>query len=120
MKVGRKNNPIDLRQDGAPILSAAIRQFPDSNEGPGEHHGIVIITAQRRRDGGHSRPAPDCARTSVGSGMALPSNTKERAEQTVLFQGEPTEAFEWFKVDRKIGNVRNQSPSLIRPEGLDV
>ena len=33
----------------------------------------------------------------------------------VLLQGEPTEAFEWFKVDRAIGNVRNQGPDLIKP-----
>jgi putative SOS response-associated peptidase YedK len=29
-----------------------------------------------------------------------PSTLKERAEQMVLLQGEPAEAFEWFKVDR--------------------
>lgn len=40
---------------------------------------------------------------------------KERAEQMVLLQGEPTEAFEWFKVDRAIGNVRNQGSDLIKP-----
>lgn len=39
---------------------------------------------------------------------------KERAEQIVMLQGEPTEAFEWFKVDRAIGNVRNQSRELIK------
>ncbi|MCM8743197.1 hypothetical protein NFC82_19530, partial [Pseudomonas koreensis] len=27
----------------------------------------------------------------------------------------PTEAFEWFKVDRAIGNVRNQGSDLIKP-----
>ena len=32
----------------------------------------------------------------------------------VLLQGEPTEAFEWFKVEREIGNVRNQSQNLIK------
>jgi len=30
-------------------------------------------------------------------------------------QGEPTEAFEWFKVDRAVGNVRNQGSDLVRP-----
>ncbi|VVN47329.1 Putative SOS response-associated peptidase YedK [Pseudomonas fluorescens] len=44
-----------------------------------------------------------------------PATPKERAEQMVLLQGEPTEAFEWFKVDRAIGNVRNQGADLIRP-----
>jgi hypothetical protein len=42
---------------------------------------------------------------------------KERAEQMALLQGEPTEAFEWFKVDRAIGKVRNQGPELIEPVG---
>jgi putative SOS response-associated peptidase YedK len=44
-----------------------------------------------------------------------PATPKERAEQMVLLQGEPTEAFEWFKVDRAIGNVRNQGLDLIKP-----
>ena len=34
---------------------------------------------------------------------------------SVLLQGEPTEAFEWFKVDRAVGNVRNQGAELIEP-----
>jgi putative SOS response-associated peptidase YedK len=44
-----------------------------------------------------------------------PATPKERPEQMVMHQGEPTEAFEWLKVDRAIGNVRNQGPDLIRP-----
>jgi putative SOS response-associated peptidase YedK len=44
-----------------------------------------------------------------------PATPKERAEQMVLLLGEPTEEFEWFKVDRAIGNVRNQGPDLIKP-----
>jgi hypothetical protein len=31
----------------------------------------------------------------------------------VLLQGEPTEAFEWFRVDRRVGNTRNQGADLI-------
>ncbi|CRM59067.1 hypothetical protein [Pseudomonas sp. 24 E 1] len=34
----------------------------------------------------------------------------------VLHQGEPAEAFEWFKVSAAVGNVRNKDASLIRPE----
>jgi putative SOS response-associated peptidase YedK len=40
----------------------------------------------------------------------------QRAEQMALFQGEPTEAFEWFRVDRAIGNVRNQGSQVIEPK----
>lgn len=46
-----------------------------------------------------------------------PGTPKERAEQIVLLQDEPTDAFEWFKVNRAIGNVRNQGPDLIEPIG---
>lgn len=42
-----------------------------------------------------------------------PATPKDRAEQMALLQGEPTEAFEWFKVDPAIGNVRNHGPELI-------
>jgi hypothetical protein len=42
---------------------------------------------------------------------------KERAEEIVLYLGEPTEAFEWYPVDRAVGNVRNQGPELIEPIG---
>jgi len=44
-----------------------------------------------------------------------PATPNEHAEQMVLLQGEPTEAFEWFKVELAIGNVRNQGQTLIRP-----
>lgn len=44
-----------------------------------------------------------------------PATPKERAEQMALLQGEPTEAVEWFKVDRAVGNVRNQQRELIEP-----
>ena len=44
-----------------------------------------------------------------------PATPNERAEQMVLLQGEPAEAFEWFKIDRAVGNVRNQQSGLINP-----
>ena len=44
-----------------------------------------------------------------------PATPKERAEQMVLHQGEPAEAFEWFKVNTAVGNVRNKGPELIQP-----
>ena len=33
----------------------------------------------------------------------------------VLHQGEPAEAFEWFKVNTAVGNVRNKGAELIAP-----
>ena len=44
-----------------------------------------------------------------------PATPKERAEQMVLHQGEPSETFEWFKVSTAVGNVRNKNASLIEP-----
>ncbi|EJN32784.1 hypothetical protein PMI35_00970 [Pseudomonas sp. GM78] len=32
-----------------------------------------------------------------------------------MLNGESTGTFEWFKVDRAVGNVRNQGPDLIKP-----
>lgn len=54
--------------------------------------------------------APELAREWLD-----PATPKERAEQMVLHQGEPAEAFEWFKVDTAVGNVRNRGSELIVP-----
>jgi len=104
------------RRDGAPIFCASIGQLPDADEGPGEQDGFVIITADSAGgmvDIHDRRPVvlnPELAREWLD--LATP---KERAEQIVLHQGEPSEVFEWFKVDTAIGNVRNKGPELIRP-----
>lgn len=42
-----------------------------------------------------------------------PATPNERAEELGLHQGEPTNVFEWFKVDPAIGSVRNQGRTLI-------
>ncbi|MNQ77824.1 putative SOS response-associated peptidase YedK [compost metagenome] len=114
---GPKKQPYLIRRrDGAPILCAAIGQLPDSDEGPGEHDGFVIITADSAGgmvDIHDRRPvvlAPELAREWLD-----PATPKERAEQMVLLQGEPAEAFEWFKVGHAVGNSRNQGASLIDP-----
>jgi putative SOS response-associated peptidase YedK len=44
-----------------------------------------------------------------------PATPKERAEQMVLHLGEPAEVFEWFKVDKAVGNAKNQGADLIEP-----
>ncbi|WP_438268983.1 SOS response-associated peptidase family protein [Pseudomonas piscis] len=45
--------------------------------------------------------APDLAREWLD-----PAIPKERAEQTVPHQGEPADAFEWFRVNTAVGNVK--------------
>jgi putative SOS response-associated peptidase YedK len=104
------------RRDGAPVLCATIGQLPDADEGPGEHDGFVIITADSAggmvdiHDRRHVVLTPDLARDWLD-----PATPKERAEQMVLHQGEPAETFEWFKVSSAVGNVRAKEASLILP-----
>lgn len=70
---GPKNQPYPIRLlDSAPVLCAAIGQLPDSYEGPGEHDGFVIITADSAGDmvDIHDRRpvvlTPDLAQEMVG------------------------------------------------------
>ena len=114
---GPKKQPYLIRhRDRSPILCAAIGQYPNAEYEPGEHDGFVIITADSA--GGmvdiHDR-RPVALTPELAREWLDPATPKERAEQVVMYQGEPTEAFEWFKVDRAIGNVRNQGPELIKP-----
>jgi putative SOS response-associated peptidase YedK len=112
----KKQPYLIRRRDQAPVLCASIGQFPTGAREPSEHDGFVIITADSAGgmvDIHDRRPVvltPELAREWLD-----PATPKERAEQIALHQGEPAEAFEWFKVDRAIGNVRNQGPELIRP-----
>ena len=46
-----------------------------------------------------------------------PATPKERAEQMLQHQGEPSEVFEWFKVDTAVGNVRNKGHEPIEQIG---
>lgn len=80
---GPKKQPYLIRRrDGEPALCAAVGQLPDSNEGPGEHDGFVIITADSADGMGdiHDRRLvvlpPDLTREWLE-----PATPKERAEQ---------------------------------------
>lgn len=102
------------RQDGAPSYCAAIGQFPGAGNQPRSDDGFVIITADSvggMLDIHDRRPvvlSPELAREWLD-----PATPKERAEQMVLLQGETSENFEWYRVDKAVGNVRNQSCALI-------
>ncbi|UQS92548.1 SOS response-associated peptidase family protein [Pseudomonas chlororaphis subsp. piscium] len=106
------------RRDGQASLCAAIGHWPHSDEPPREHDGFVIITADSAGgmvDIHDRRPvalAPELAREWLD-----PATPKERAELMLMHQGEPSEAFEWFKVDRAAGNTKNQGAHLIDPIG---
>lgn len=115
---GPRKQPFHIQhRDGSPILCAAIGQFPDLDDEPGEQHGFVIITADSAGgmvDIHDRRPVvlpPELAREWID-----PATTPERAEQIVLHQGEPSESFRWYAVDPAVGNVRNQGPQLIEPQ----
>lgn len=119
---GSKKQPYLIRRrDRGAILCAAIGQYPNAEHGPSEDDGFVIITADS--EGGmvdvHDRRPVSLSAQLAGEWLD-PATPTERAEQMALLQGEPTEAFEWYQVDRAVGNVRNQGPHLIRPveEGL--
>ena len=78
-----KKQPYLIRtRDGAPALYAAIDQFPDADEGVGEHDGFVIITADSAGgmvDIHDRRPvvlSPELAREWLD-----PATPKERAVQ---------------------------------------
>ncbi|EMM6788253.1 TPA: DUF159 family protein [Pseudomonas aeruginosa] len=114
---GRKQ-PFHIQHaDCSPILCAAIGQFPGLDDEQDERHGFVIITADSAGgmiDIHDRRPvvlSPDLAREWLD-----PATPPERAEQIVLNQGEPSEAFTWYPVSRDVGNVRNQGPQLIEPQ----
>ncbi|MHB0842052.1 SOS response-associated peptidase family protein [Stutzerimonas nitrititolerans] len=46
-----------------------------------------------------------------------PNLPLEHADEIVRDLAQPVEAFEWFAVDRAVGNVRNEWPELIAPIG---
>lgn len=103
------------RRDRLPTRCAVIGQYPNAEHEPTEHDDCVIFTesAGGMVDIHDRRPmmlSPDLALEWID-----PAAPKERAEQMVMLQGEPTEAFEWFKVDVAVGNARSEGPNLIAP-----
>jgi putative SOS response-associated peptidase YedK len=96
------------RKDRAPIFCAAIGQYPNAEHEPDEHDGFVFIKADSK---GGMVDIDDWQPVTLNPELARewmnPATPKERAEQIMLLQWEPTEAFEWFKVDRPVGSIHN-------------
>ncbi|MDN3222428.1 SOS response-associated peptidase family protein [Pseudomonas nunensis] len=110
-----KRQPWLIRhRDGTPIFCAAIGQFPASDTEPGADDGFVIITADSA--GGlldiHDR-RPVVLSAELAREWLDPATPKERAEDMLLMQGETSERFQWYRVGKAVGNVRNQGPALI-------
>ena len=102
------------RKDREPVFCAAIGQFPSRGAEPRDDDGFVIVTADSAGgmlDIHDRRPivlSPELAREWLD-----PATPRERAEQIALMQGESSDVFEWYKVDKAVGNSRNQGPALI-------
>ncbi len=80
------------------------------------HDGFVIITAasdQGMVDIHDRKPlvlSPDLAREWLTPGLE-----PARAEEIAREHCRPVEDFEWFPVDKAVGNVKNQGEGLITP-----
>jgi putative SOS response-associated peptidase YedK len=81
---------------------------------PRDDDGFVIITADSA--GGmldiHDR-RPVVFSAELAREWLDPATPKERAEQMVLLQGESSDVFQWHKVDKAVGNTRNQWAGLV-------
>lgn len=99
----------------APVLMAGIGAFPGLDAEVHEGHGVAVITADS--EGGmvdvHDR-RPVALSPELAQEWLDPATPKERAAE-IIRQGLPAEAFEWYKVDKAVGNVRNEGPQLIQP-----
>jgi putative SOS response-associated peptidase YedK len=102
------------RKDREPVFCAAIGQFPSRGAESRDDDGFVIVTADSA--GGmldiHDR-RPIVLSPKLAREWLDPATPRERAEQIALMQGEGSDVFEWFKVDKAVGNSRNQGPALI-------
>lgn len=108
----RKQPYFIRRRDGTPTLCASIGQVHDE---PRDDDGFVIITADAL--GGmvdvHDR-RPVAFSPALAREWLDPATPRERAEE-MLAAGEGADVFEWYRVDRAVGNVRNQGPQLVEP-----
>jgi putative SOS response-associated peptidase YedK len=112
----KKKQPwfIRLKQD-RPMFFAALGQVTPGL-GPAENDGFVIITAAS--DAGmvdiHDRRplvlGPEHAREWLA-----PEATLQRATEIAMSCSRPTSEFTWFKVNKSVGNPRNDTPDLIEP-----
>lgn len=107
---------IKLRT-GEPMFFAGITQMPKSVEGiPVDKGGFAIVTSasdQGMVDIHDRMPVvlpPDVAKEWLEPGLA-----PERAEDLARHHAAPADSFEWYEVDRSVGNVRNQGAHLIKP-----
>lgn len=95
------------------MFFGALAQAPPGFE-PHDEDGFVIITAasdQGMVDVHDRKPlvlTPEHVREWLN-----PNLPTERAEEIAKSCSQPTEDFEWFPVDKAVGNVKSYGPALI-------
>lgn len=112
----KKKQPYFIRlKTQKPMFFGALAQAQPGLEDQ-EGDGFVIITAAS--DEGmldiHDRKplvlTPDLAREWLNSEL-----DQGRAEKIATDHCRPVEDFEWFPVNKAVGNIKNQGPDLIAP-----
>lgn len=103
------------RGDGAPLYLAALANVAPANEFKASN-GFTIVTADAQ--GGmvdvHDR-RPVVLSAADAALWLDPELAAEQAELLLRSVGLGPESFDWYKVDRAIGNVRNQDVQLTAP-----
>jgi len=112
----KKKQPYFIRlKSQAPMFFGALAQVTPGLE-PRDDDGFVIITAasdQGMLDIHDRRPlvlTPELAREWMD-----PLTHAVRAEEIAQTHCRPVEDFEWYQVDKSVGNVNNQGAQLIVP-----
>ena len=114
----KKKQPYFIRLKGdAPMFYGALAKVTPGLE-PHDEDGFVIITAAS--DQGmvdiHDR-RPLVLTPELANEWLDPELSPERAEEIAKECCRSVDDFEWYPVDRAVGNVRNQGPQLILPIG---
>ncbi|MNO52785.1 putative SOS response-associated peptidase YedK [compost metagenome] len=102
------------RKDKAPILCAAIGEFPHACEGPRANDGFVILTSRSQAlTGAHDRSLV-VLDAEQASEWLDPATSPQRAEQMLRQVGADGDPLEWFKVSKRV-KYGDNGPKLIEP-----
>ncbi|KPY85307.1 SOS response-associated peptidase family protein [Pseudomonas syringae pv. tagetis] len=101
-----------------PMFFAVLAQVHTGLE-PHDGDGFVIITSASDSGMVDIHDRRPVVLTAEDARAWLDSETApQKAEALVKEHCRIVDDFEWFPVDRAVGNVRNQGPELIQPVGL--
>lgn len=103
------------RSDGAPLYLAALANFaPDTEVKTSNGFTIVTADAQGGMIDVHDR-RPVVLSAEDAAFWLDPALDAEQAEQFVRSVAMGPESFDWYMVDKAVGNVKNQGASLVLP-----